>query len=72
MSLNPGLRSRALAAQGVTISNDGATLMKLLDVVHPAAKILVDISTSQDAEVLILHARWELNVAEVLLMYSVQ
>ena len=39
--------------QGVTISNDGATLMKLLDVVHPAAKILVDISTSQDAEVLI-------------------
>jgi hypothetical protein len=34
-----------------TISNDGATLMKLLDVVHPAAKTLVDISLSQDAEV---------------------
>ncbi|KAI9001897.1 chaperonin Cpn60/TCP-1 family [Gaertneriomyces semiglobifer] len=35
----------------VTISNDGATIMKLLDVVHPAGKALVDISRSQDAEV---------------------
>ncbi|VVT58282.1 uncharacterized protein SAPINGB_P006128 [Magnusiomyces paraingens] len=34
-----------------TISNDGATILKLLDVVHPAARILVDISRSQDAEV---------------------
>ncbi|MQL90140.1 hypothetical protein Taro_022716 [Colocasia esculenta] len=34
-----------------TISNDGATIMKLLDIVHPAAKILVDIAKSQDAEV---------------------
>lgn len=34
-----------------TISNDGATIMKLLDVVHPAAKVLVDISRAQDAEV---------------------
>ncbi|KAL5471514.1 hypothetical protein EMCRGX_G029637 [Ephydatia muelleri] len=34
-----------------TISNDGATIMKLLDVVHPAAKSLVDISLSQDSEV---------------------
>ena len=30
-----------------TISNDGATIMKLLDVVHPAAKTLVDIAKSQ-------------------------
>ena len=30
-----------------TISNDGATIMKLLDVVHPAAKSLVDIAKSQ-------------------------
>jgi T-complex protein 1 subunit eta len=37
----------------VTISNDGATIMRLLDIVHPAAKTLVDISMSQDAEVLI-------------------
>ena len=34
-----------------TISNDGATLVKLLDIVHPAAKTLVNISMSQDAEV---------------------
>jgi T-complex protein 1 subunit eta len=35
----------------VTISNDGATVMKLLDIVHPAAKTLVDIARSQDEEV---------------------
>lgn len=35
----------------VTISNDGATIMKLLDVIQPAAKTLVDIARSQDAEV---------------------
>merc|ERR1712176_1433038 len=37
--------------QKATISNDGATIMKLLDIVHPAAKTLVDIAKSQDAEV---------------------
>lgn len=36
---------------GTTISNDGATIMKLLDIVHPAASILVDIAKSQDSEV---------------------
>lgn len=35
----------------VTISNDGATIIKLLDVAHPAARTLVDIAMSQDAEV---------------------
>jgi len=35
----------------VTISNDGATLISLLDIVHPAAKTLVDIAKSQDNEV---------------------
>lgn len=34
-----------------TISNDGATIMNLLNIVHPAAKTLVDIARSQDAEV---------------------
>ncbi|XP_061431447.1 T-complex protein 1 subunit eta-like [Lethenteron reissneri] len=34
-----------------TISNDGATILKLLEVVHPAGKTLVDIARSQDAEV---------------------
>lgn len=36
----------------VTISNDGATILKKLDIVHPAAKTLVDIAKSQDDEVL--------------------
>lgn len=35
----------------VTISNDGATIMRLLEIAHPAAKTLVDISMSQDTEV---------------------
>ena len=35
----------------VSISNDGATVMALLDIVHPAAKCLVDIARSQDHEV---------------------
>ncbi|KAI0243936.1 T-complex protein 1 subunit eta [Massospora cicadina] len=35
----------------VTISNDGATIMKMLDIVQPAAKALVDIARAQDAEV---------------------
>jgi len=34
-----------------TISNDGATIMKLLEIVHPAAHTLVEIAKSQDAEV---------------------
>ncbi|WFD44427.1 T-complex protein 1 subunit eta [Malassezia psittaci] len=34
-----------------TISNDGATIMKLLDIVHPAARTLVDVARAQDAEV---------------------
>ena len=39
---------------GTTISNDGATIMRLLDIIHPAAKILVDIAKSQDSEVYLL------------------
>lgn len=34
-----------------TISNDGATIMKLLDIVYPAALVMCDIAKSQDAEV---------------------
>lgn len=32
-------------------SDDGATLLRLLDIVHPAARTLVDIARAQDAEV---------------------
>ena len=33
------------------ITNDGATILKLLEIVHPAARSLVDIARAQDAEV---------------------
>ena len=36
------------------ISNDGATIVGLLNIVHPAARALVDIAKSQDAEVCLL------------------
>jgi len=35
----------------VTISNDGATIAKEMDVQHPAAKMLVEVAKTQDAEV---------------------
>jgi chaperonin GroEL (HSP60 family) len=35
----------------VTVTNDGATILKRLTVENPAAKILVDISKSQDDEI---------------------
>jgi hypothetical protein len=35
----------------ITISNDGATILQKLDIVHPAGRALVDISRAQDAEV---------------------
>ena len=34
-----------------TVSNDGATILGLLDVVQPAARTLVDISKAQDAQI---------------------
>uniref|UniRef100_A0A914EAS3 T-complex protein 1 subunit eta n=1 Tax=Acrobeloides nanus TaxID=290746 RepID=A0A914EAS3_9BILA len=34
-----------------TISNDGATILKLLDIVYPAALVMCDIAKSQDAGV---------------------
>jgi T-complex protein 1 subunit eta len=46
-----GMDKLIFDGKNVTISNDGATIMKLLDIAHPAAKVLVDISMSQDAEV---------------------
>merc|ERR1712113_605613 len=34
----------------VTITNDGATILKQMEVSHPTAKMLVDLSKSQDVE----------------------
>jgi len=46
-----GMDKLISSGTSATITNDGATIMKLLEVEHPAAKTLVDISKSQDAEV---------------------
>lgn len=35
----------------VTITNDGATILKMLEVDHPAAKVLVELADLQDQEV---------------------
>jgi T-complex protein 1 subunit eta len=42
-----GMDKLVYDGQKTTISNDGATIMRLLDIVHPAAKTLVDISMAQ-------------------------
>lgn len=34
----------------VTITNDGATIMKKIEVIHPAARMLVELSKAQDIE----------------------
>lgn len=33
------------------VTNDGATVMKELDIIHPAARLLVDVAKSQDEEI---------------------
>jgi T-complex protein 1 subunit eta len=38
------------SGSSVTITNDGATVINLLEVVHPATKMLVDIARAQDNE----------------------
>jgi hypothetical protein len=52
ISIPPCLGSRGAvqiqAPDGsVTITNDGATIMKTIEVMHPAAKMLVDLSQAQ-------------------------
>lgn len=35
----------------VTVTNDGATILKLLEVEHPAARVLIELAQLQDQEV---------------------
>lgn len=37
--------------QDVTITNDGATILQLIEVEHPAGRILVELAQQQDKEV---------------------
>ena len=52
-SLGPvGLDKMLVEQTGeVTITNDGATILKMLDIEHTAAKVLVDLAQLQDEEV---------------------
>lgn len=47
----PILLSLPILTQDVTISNDGATILNLLEVEHPAGKMLVELAQQQDREV---------------------
>uniref|UniRef100_A0A646QFA7 T-complex protein 1 subunit delta n=1 Tax=Hemiscolopendra marginata TaxID=943146 RepID=A0A646QFA7_9MYRI len=51
-SLGPrGMDKMIQASNGdVTITNDGATILKQMQVMHPAAKMLVELSKAQDIE----------------------
>ncbi|EEB15125.1 Hsp60 protein, putative [Pediculus humanus corporis] len=51
-SLGPrGMDKMIQASNGeVTITNDGATILKQMNVIHPAAKMLVELSKAQDIE----------------------
>lgn len=49
--LQPIGQPDSLASSKVTITNDGATILKSLHIDNPAAKILVDISKTQDDDV---------------------
>ncbi|KAL6266194.1 hypothetical protein P5V15_003054 [Pogonomyrmex californicus] len=51
-SLGPrGMDKMIQASNGeVTITNDGATILKEMNVIHPAAKMLVELSKAQDIE----------------------
>ena len=46
-----GMDKMIVDDRSTTISNDGATIIKLLDVIHPAANSLADVAKSQDMEV---------------------
>ena len=47
MKLGPRGMDKMITDKSTTITNDGATILKLLNIVHPAARCLVDIAKSQ-------------------------
>merc|ERR1711893_201517 len=51
-SLGPRGMDKMIQTGGgdVTITNDGATILKEMQVLHPAAKMLVELSKAQDVE----------------------
>lgn len=51
LALDGNYNDRNRKVGDVTITNDGATILKQLDVEHPAAKVLVELADLQDQEV---------------------
>lgn len=51
-SLGPkGMDKMIVAANGdVIVTNDGATILKMMSVLHPCARMLVELSAAQDVE----------------------
>lgn len=51
-SFSVGLDKLLVSPDGdVTVTNDGATILKMMDVDHQIAKLLVELSQSQDDEI---------------------
>ena len=52
MSLITGLDKILVSADGdITVTNDGATIMDKMDLEHQVAKLMVELSKSQDDEI---------------------
>lgn len=50
--LHPGLDKMMVDRDGeVTVTNDGATILSMMDVDHQIAKLMVELSKSQDDEI---------------------
>ncbi|VVB88631.1 Thermosome subunit [uncultured archaeon] len=50
-TLGPKGMDKMLVGGSVTITNDGVTILKEMDIEHPAAKMLVEVAKTQDDEV---------------------
>jgi len=50
-TLGPKGMDKMLVGGSITITNDGVTILKEMDIEHPAAKMLVEVAKTQDDEV---------------------
>ncbi len=50
-TLGPKGMDKMLVGGSVTVTNDGVTILKEMDIEHPAAKMLVEVAKTQDDEV---------------------
>ncbi|MBU4454298.1 MAG: thermosome subunit, partial [Euryarchaeota archaeon] len=50
-TLGPKGMDKMLVGGSITITNDGVTILKEMDIEHPAAKMIVEVAKTQDDEV---------------------